>query len=61
MPKFMISASEEVFYLKEVEADNKKQAIDFFSLNISGNDIVDGRGFTIEEVKEIKKCSVESK
>lgn len=56
MPKFIIEASEEVFYRKEIEADNKEQAIDFFGLNISGDDIVDGRGFTIEEIKEVKNA-----
>lgn len=54
MPKFMVSASEEVFYLKEVEAQNKEQAYEVFAKTISNDDIVEGRGFEIEEIRRIK-------
>ena len=54
MPKFIIQASEEVFYWKEVEADSREHAIEVFGATIENSDIVDGQGFTIEDVEEIK-------
>jgi len=56
MPKFIVEASEEVFYWKEVEADNREHAIEIFGKNISSDDIVDGQGFTIEQVEEIENA-----
>jgi hypothetical protein len=56
MPKFMIHASEEVFYMKEVKADDYAHAIEVFGQTITNNDIVDGQGFTIEQVEEIENA-----
>lgn len=53
MPKFIVEASEEVFYWKEVEADNKKHAIEVFNETMTNDDIVDGQGFTVEQVSEV--------
>ena len=54
MPKFMVHASEEVFYAKEVEAKNKKEAIEIFNQTMTNEDIIDGQGFTVEEVLEMQ-------
>ena len=56
MPKFIVEASEEVFYWKEVEADNYAHAIEVFGNTIENTDIVDGQGFTIEQVMEVKNA-----
>ena len=53
MPKFIVEASEEVFYWKEVEAKNREEAIEVFNQTISNDDITDGQGFTIEDVSEV--------
>ena len=53
MPKFIVQASEEVFYWKEIEAKNKQEAIEIFGATISNSDITDGQGFTIEDVSEV--------
>jgi ribosomal protein L20A (L18A) len=54
MPKFIVEASEEVFYYKEVEAKNEKEAIEIFNKTLTNDDMVDGQGFTIEQVSEVK-------
>jgi len=53
MPKFIVEASEEVFYWKEVEAKDREEAIEVFNQTISNEDITDGQGFTIEDVSEV--------
>ena len=56
MPKFRVSASEEVFYMKEIEASNKEQAYEIFSKTLTNDDIVEGRGFEIDERRRIKNA-----
>ena len=55
MPKFMVHASEEVYYMKEVEAEDYSHAIEVFGESVDYGDIADGNGFTIEQVEEIKR------
>ena len=55
MPKFMVYASEEVYYMKEVEAENYAHAIEVFGESVNYGDIADGSGFTIEQVEESKR------
>lgn len=52
MPKFIVEASEEVFYWKEVEADNYDHAIEVFNKTMTNDDIMEGQNFTIEQVRE---------
>lgn len=56
MPKFIVEASEEVFYWKEVEADNEQHAIEVFNQTMTNEDIADGQGFTIEQVSEVENA-----
>ena len=56
MPKFMVYASEEVFYVKEVEADNKQHAIEVFNETMDVKDIAESQNFTIEQVEEIENA-----
>lgn len=53
MPKFIVEASEEVFYWKEIKAKNRKEAIEIFNKTMTNDDIVDGQGFTVEQVTEV--------
>jgi hypothetical protein len=54
MPKFIVEASEEVFYWKEVEARDYDHAIQVFNETMTNHDMVDGQGFTIEQVSEVE-------
>lgn len=56
MPKFIVEASEEVFYWKEVEARDHDHAIKVFGETLTNDDITDGQGFTIEQVSEVKNA-----
>lgn len=56
MPKFIVEASEEVFYWKEVEADSYDHAIEVFGQTMTNDDITDGQGFTIEQVTEVENA-----
>ena len=56
IPKFIVEASEEVFYWKEVEADSREHAIEVFNETMTNQDIADGQGFTIEEVREVENA-----
>jgi hypothetical protein len=51
----MVHASEEVYYMKEVEAEDYSHAIEVFGESVDYGDIADGNGFTIEQVEEIKR------
>jgi|APGre2960657373_1045057.scaffolds.fasta_scaffold24230_6 hypothetical protein len=54
MPKYMVYASEEVFYAKEVNADSREHAIEIFNQTVEPSDIHDGQNFTVEEVEEME-------
>jgi len=55
MPKFMVFASEIVWYMKEVEAENEDQVREMvFSgdIDFDYGDITDGDNFQITEISE---------
>jgi hypothetical protein len=57
MPKFMVFASEVVWYMKEVEAENEDQIREMvFSgdIDFDYGDITDGDNFQITEISEAK-------
>jgi len=56
MPKYMVYATEEVLYMKEVEAKNESEAKKVFMDEIENSDIVDGRGAEITEIERIKNA-----
>jgi hypothetical protein len=58
MPKYMVYATEEVLYMREVEANNQAEAKKIFMNEIENNDIVDGRGAEITEIERIKNANV---
>jgi len=58
MPKFTIFATEEVLYMKEVDADNSetlKTMIDKGEIDFDFCDVVDGSHFQITEIEESKR------
>lgn len=56
MPKYRVYATEEVLYMREVEAKNQADAKKIFMNQIENNDIVDGRGAEITEIERIKNA-----
>ena len=58
MPKYMVYATEEVLYMREVEANNQAEAKKIFMNEVEKNDIVDGRGAEITEIERIKNANV---
>jgi hypothetical protein len=56
MPKYMVYATEEVLYMKEIEAKNESEAKRVFMDELENSDIVDGRGAEITEIERIKNA-----
>lgn len=53
MPRFIIQASEQVFYEEEIEAETRDEAIEkFYDMGISGLVPCDSDNFTIDHVEE---------
>ena len=58
MPKYVIRASETVYYWKEVEADSEEQVRDLIfsgDVDFDYGDITDGDYFQIEDIAEEKR------
>lgn len=51
--KFKVTATEEVWYEKIVEAENEDEAYQVFAQTLDNSDIVDGRGFEVTDIKEV--------
>jgi hypothetical protein len=54
MKKFKVTATEEVWYEKIVEAENEDQAYIIFSETLDNEDIVEGRGFEVDGIVEVQ-------
>ena len=52
--KYLVEAVEEVYYQKVVEAENEDEAYEVFYETTDNSDIVDGRGFEVTDIKEVK-------
>ena len=52
--KYLVEAVEEVFYQKVVEAKNEEEAYEVFYETAGNEDIVDGVGFEVTRVAEVK-------
>lgn len=52
--KYKITATEEIWYEKIVEAENEDEAYEIFAETLDNNDIVEGRGFEVDDIKEVK-------
>lgn len=60
MPKFMVNASEVVFYAIEVEAESKDEAVEkVYFMNPTEYEIVGGDHFQIEEIVEVENAETE--
>jgi len=54
MKKFKVTATEEVWYEKIVEAENEDKAYEIFSETLDNEDIVEGRGFEVDDIVEVQ-------
>jgi len=55
MKKFKVMATEEVWYEKIVEAENEDEAYKVFAETLDNEDIVEGRGFEVDEIVEVEE------
>ena len=55
MKKFKVMATEEVWYEKIVEAENEDEAYKVFAETLDNKDIVEGRGFEVDEIVEVEE------
>ena len=54
MKKFKVTATEEIWYEKIVEAENEDEAYEVFAQTLDNSDIVEGRGFEVDDITEVK-------
>lgn len=54
MKKFKVTATEEIWYEKIVEAENEDEAYKVFAETLDNSDIVEGRGFEVDDITEVK-------
>ena len=52
--KFKVTATEEIWYEKIVEAENEDEAYEVFAQTLDNSDIVDGRGFEVDDITEVE-------
>ena len=55
MKKFKVTATEEIWYEKIVEADDEDEAYEIFSQTADNDDIVEGHGFEVTDVILLKE------
>ena len=55
MKKFKVMATEEVWYEKIVEAENEDEAYKVFAETLDNEDIVEGRGFEVDNIVEVEE------
>ena len=55
MKKFKVTATEEIWYEKIVEAENEDEAYKVFAETLNNEDIVEGRGFEVDDIMQLKE------
>jgi len=55
MKKFKVTATEEIWYEKIVEAENEDEAYKVFAETLDNEDIVEGRGFEVDDIEEVEE------
>ena len=55
MKKFKVTATEEIWYEKIVEAENENEAYKVFAETLDNDDIVEGRGFEVDDIMLLKE------
>ena len=55
MKKYKVTATEEIWYEKIVEAENENEAYKVFAETLGNEDIVEGRGFEVDNIEEVEE------
>jgi hypothetical protein len=55
MKKYKVTATEEIWYEKIVEAENEDEAYKVFAETLDNEDIVEGRGFEVDDIMLLKE------
>jgi hypothetical protein len=55
MKKYKVTATEEIWYEKIVEAENEDEAYKVFAETLDNEDIVEGRGFEVTDIMQLKE------
>ena len=55
MKKFKVTATEEVWYEKIVEAENEEEAYKAFAETLDNEDIIEGRGFEVDNIVGVEQ------
>jgi hypothetical protein len=55
MKKFKVTATEEIWYEKIVKAENEDEAYKVFAETLDNEDIVEGRGFEVDDIMLLKE------
>jgi hypothetical protein len=55
MKKFKVTATEEVWYEKIVEAENEEEAYKVFAKTLDNEDIIEGRGFEVDNIVGVEE------
>jgi hypothetical protein len=58
MKRFKVTATEEVWYEKIVEAENEDDAYIIFAETLDNKDIVEGRGFEVDNIMEVEDADI---
>ena len=58
MKKFKVTATEEVWYEKIVEAENEDEAYKVFAETLDNEDIIEGRGFEVDNIEEVENETI---
>lgn len=53
--KYLVTATEEIWYEKIVEAENEDEAYKIFAETLDNEDIVEGRGFEVDNIEEVEE------
>lgn len=55
MKKYKVTATEEIWYEKIVEAENEDEAYKVFAETLDNEDIMEGRGFEVDDIVEVEE------
>lgn len=55
---YKVMATEEIWYEKIVEAENEDEAYQIFAETLTNDDIVEGRGFEVDDITEVKNETI---
>ena len=55
MKKFRVTAYEDIWYEKVVEAKDEDEAYEIFYQTVTDEDVIDGQNFEVSDIVEVKE------